>query len=85
LKFPKNKRIEDKEVLEKVRQMPCSVCNKKRPIHPHHLKTRGSGGDDTLANLVPLCPKHHVEIHQYGISKMCEEYPLFKKRLLGLL
>ena len=28
-------------------------------LDPHHIKTKGSGGDDTKENLITLCRKHH--------------------------
>lgn len=35
----------------------------------HHIKTRKSGGSDEPHNLMPLCHRHHVEIHALGIKK----------------
>lgn len=32
-------------------------------LHPHHLQTRGAGGDDDLTNLITLCPAHHDLVH----------------------
>lgn len=32
----------------------------------HHIASRGSGGDDTLQNLICLCRKHHNSAH-YGL------------------
>jgi hypothetical protein len=31
--------------------------------HPHHIKHKGEGGDDSLGNLVSLCWKHHEQMH----------------------
>lgn len=33
----------------------------------HHIKTRGSGGDDDPKNLITLCQKHHDEAQSYKI------------------
>lgn len=60
--FPKKKRIVDKTLVEMVRSMRCAACG-KRPSDPHHVTTRGAGGDDTPENLMPLCHQHHVEWH----------------------
>lgn len=30
-------------------------------IHPHHMQTRGAGGDDVVENIISLCPRHHDE------------------------
>ncbi len=35
-------------------------------IDAHHIQTRGSGGDDTLENLICLCRRHHNMAH-YGL------------------
>lgn len=61
---------------EWIRKYPCPVCIRQgtlysfidpfyRTIDPHHIKTRGSGGDDP-ANIVPLCRRHHDELHRMG-------------------
>ena len=57
-------------------------------IHPHHMKTRGSGGDDSAENIISLCPYHHdlaqshsipIEIlhaimtELYGYSYVCDD------------
>jgi hypothetical protein len=34
------------------------------PIDPHHAQTRGAGGDDSDANLVALCRRHHDAVHR---------------------
>ncbi len=38
-------------------------------IDPHHIKTRGSGGDDTLENLICLCRRHHNMAHHGLITR----------------
>jgi len=37
-------------------------------LDPHHIQTRGSGGDDVLENLICLCRKHHNEAHAHKIT-----------------
>lgn len=78
----------DLELLAQVRLLPCLACaardpeaaraavgDKSNETHPHHLKTRGSGGGDVDRNLLPLCFHHHRQIHQKGISYMNHKYP----------
>lgn len=69
----KKERIQNPKLLEQVRRKPCVVC-KKVPSDPHHVTTRGAGGDDVPDNLMPLCHRHHVEWHQIGPSKMVMQY-----------
>lgn len=95
----RKRRKVDRSLLESVRKLPCLGCitaenldtvraaisdNDGRTLsHPHHLKTVGSGGDDVAENVVPLCQKHHIEIHASGISAMARKYPLFASWLDG--
>lgn len=46
-----------------IRQLNCLVCG-WLPSEPHHVKSRGAGGDST--HLVPLCTRHHREFHTIG-------------------
>lgn len=71
--YPKKLRIKDKTVFAKVVERDhgvCLACMYGEPngmsgsAHIHHIKTRGSGGDDTLENLITLCATHHYYAHQ---------------------
>jgi len=77
----KPKRIVNEEVLESVRSMPC-ICCKATPSDPHHLTTRGAGGCDVYENLMPLCRKHHTEIHAVGVGKLSWKFPVIKRWLM---
>ena len=66
-------KIRDERYLNEVREMGCLVCGTS-PVNAHHLmnvddskeQQRGIGlrnGDDLA---VPLCPKHHDELHRFG-------------------
>ena len=60
------------EYLEKVRKMHCLVCG--RQGEPHHLKAIGIGRkrkNEMLEHytVIPLCRKHHTEIHTIGIEQ----------------
>lgn len=68
----KPRRIEDPDLLKRIKnkgscQMPgCeeSVCD------PHHIKTKGSGGNDVSKNIVRLCHwVHHPQAHTGQIPK----------------
>lgn len=60
----------------------CLIC-RLRDADNHHVKSRGSGGSDDPFNLVPLCRKHHTEIHQIGTGTFSDKYDVFKNWLLS--
>lgn len=69
----KQKREVDKKYLSFIREQRCLVgyvCT--GDIVYHHTKTRGAGGSDYLT--IPLCHKHHVEVHQVGVKTFQEIY-----------
>jgi len=43
----------------------CLICF-RRYNHIHHIIPKSRGGTDAEDNLVPLCEKHHREIHARG-------------------
>ena len=51
----------------------CVVCRFKG-VDLHHIKTRKSGGSDSKFNLLPLCHRHHVEIHNSGTTSFVKKY-----------
>jgi len=63
------KRLKDRKHLEFVSKMPCCCCG-MLGVQVHHLlradPKRGMGrkADDKFA--VPLCPRHHRELHSDG-------------------
>jgi 5-methylcytosine-specific restriction endonuclease McrA len=38
-------------------------------LDPHHIVTRGAGGDDVPENIITLCRRHHNDAHAGKISK----------------
>jgi 5-methylcytosine-specific restriction endonuclease McrA len=54
----------------------CVACGEQgeNRVCLHHVKTRGSGGSNNSHNLMPLCQKHHNEIHQKGTPHMAKKY-----------
>lgn len=67
------KRFRSKKHMAKVRAMGCCIC--KNPVaDAHHLRTIGhmraaalKNGDDYT---IPLCRKHHDELHNFGDEKL---------------
>ena len=44
----------------------CMICGQyldEWTVNPHHITTRGAGGDDNLENGISLCHQHHVDTH----------------------
>ena len=70
----KHKRINSPETVRKYhRDNPyCEWPGCRTPMQrtaPHHIKSVGSGGDDTPENLLTLCWIHHAEVHQGKYSR----------------
>lgn len=45
------------------RCLACGSVLDENTINPHHIETRGSGGDDLLENGISLCARCHVDGH----------------------
>jgi len=66
-------RLRSKKHMARVRAMGCCIC--KNPVaDAHHLRTIGhlraasmKNGDDYT---IPLCRKHHDELHMFGDEKL---------------
>ena len=70
--FTKVKRINDPQAIEDARRPYCQYCGLSRTdiaYHVHHIKTKKSGGDDILENLICLCPECHTKAHAGMIKK----------------
>lgn len=80
--FPKPKRITNQKVLQQRKSEPCWVCGME-PADASHIKTQGSGGPDTLWNVVAKCRLHHIE---WGLSwsRFVFKYPKFAMKLKEL-
>ena len=66
--FPKNARIKDKKKIDD-KKHDCEYCGKKQCwTNKHHIKSKGSGGNDTDDNLIELCGDCHRKVHD-GIIK----------------
>ncbi len=75
METPKKKRVVDKQLCQSYRTMACAACGNMVGVVGHHIKSRGSGGDDLASNLVPLCMLHHSEIHTIGAQRMLQKHP----------
>lgn len=69
------------ELLKEIRKKRCIACNAPPPSDVDHIKTRGSGGEDSVSNCWPLCRRCHILKGQIGINNMCERYPKLKAAL----
>ena len=66
---PKNERKKNKKLIDD-KKHNCEYCGKKNCYtNTHHIKSKGSGGDDTEDNLIELCSNCHVKVHSGEISK----------------
>lgn len=63
----------DNATFQKIRSMPCLVCNVKG-VDVAHVKSRGAGGSDEEFNLFPACRRCHQEQHKIGILSFIQKY-----------
>lgn len=73
----KTYRIIDTMATMQAKQQPCIVCGSQES-DPHHLVSRGAGGDDVAWNLMPLCRVDHTAIHKAGLTTYSEKQPAVK-------
>lgn len=45
------------------------MCGKSGQTEKHHIKSKGSGGNDTDENLIEVCRICHTKIHTGEIKK----------------
>lgn len=67
----KPSRVIDERYLDYVRTLPCLLCQ-GIPSEAHHIQSRGAGGSDR--GTVPLCRRHHQQVHRQGKTKVAEQY-----------
>lgn len=77
-------RDRDEKFLEAMRELPCLGCGSIGPSEIHHLRSRGSGGDDSAWNVVPLDRKCHQKIHSLGLSTFLESHNALKDWMLSM-
>lgn len=72
--YVRNQEVRD-SVVQRARGK-CEYCNAPtfrkidgdHYIETHHILALSSGGEDTMSNVIALCPNHHREAH-YGINR----------------
>jgi hypothetical protein len=47
----------------------CAICGYDTVINYHHITEKSNGGDNSVANCIPLCPNHHAEYHRGFLTK----------------
>jgi 5-methylcytosine-specific restriction endonuclease McrA len=82
MQFPKQKRIEDRHLLDTVKEMRCVACGLSGPSDPAHIRSRGAGGGDTFDNVIPLCRPCHNLQHQKGWYYFSMQYPQIQAELI---
>lgn len=85
MEYPKKKRVVDEGVIARVRakgycMLRGTCCG---GLDVHHIRSRGSGGDDVEDNLILVCRCHHNRIHN-GLVKRYELYEALRRDKLGL-
>lgn len=73
----KRSRKHNEEYLALVRKQPCCICGDDISVEAHHPRmTAGMGqkADDDLA--VPLCGRHHRELHRMNEREFWASYGL---------
>ena len=75
---PKNKRIINKKLLKEKNGF-CELCGKPGQTEKHHIKTKGSGGNDTKENLIEVCRICHTKIHTGEIELLVNELEILGK------
>lgn len=63
----KRPRRRDEKALDVVRAMPCCICGDPTTVEAHHPRYgtgMGRKADDDKA--MPLCGRHHRELHAMG-------------------
>jgi len=76
---PKEQRVENKKLINN-KNHNCEYCHKKNCYtNTHHIKSKGSGGNDIEDNLIELCSDCHIKVHK-GIIKKQELIKIVKER-----
>jgi hypothetical protein len=72
--IPKTAPGRNPEYLDYIRRQECYVCQQK-PCEPHHAGG-GVGRKGSDYSCVPLCRKHHRELHDIGKSTFMKQYEI---------
>ena len=67
----------NKELAKKYSEMPCCICGSRKMVSGHHVISFKSRPDlDIDENIIPLCFKHHREIHDNGRNTFINKYAI---------
>ena len=83
--FKKNVPLKCKAYLEYIATHPCCVigCNAV-PVQAHHVYGKGMGGGKSSDfDAVPVCQKHHDEVHSSKDSDRREYLRMFFETQIG--
>ena len=75
------------EILDYIYKHPwCEACGEplSEKIMPHHIKTRGAGGKDDETNLLRLCYRHHLDIHNLGQTRFVKLWPHLTMKIMAV-
>jgi hypothetical protein len=75
MKFPKNKRLRDRKLLDQIKKQSCVAC-KDYGVDPAHIHSVGAGGPDADFNVIPLCRREHQFQHALGWSIFFKRWPI---------
>ena len=67
----KRKTISERRHMDLVASLGCAVCRNmgygESPAQLHHIRSRaGLGQRSSHAEVIPLCPAHHIAAYQTG-------------------
>jgi len=81
MSLDKHRRMESRKYLDWVATLPCIACKiEDGTVVAHHLKSRGSplsGGTGWKSddyNVMPLCYKHHTDIHNGDVDLLDSQF-----------
>lgn len=84
LRFPKPVRLRDPQYLAWIRRQPCLVC--RGIAQPHHTTAGGWGTKGSDYRCVPLCHRHHRELHDIGAQSFEERHRVdLREQVIRLL
>ena len=63
----------------------CEAGCRRGSSPPHHIRTRGAGGDDAAVNLLALCVEDHNYIHAMGAKRFVTRYPHLAGKIVSAL
>lgn len=67
--------VKNPKLLKELRKLPCVVCSRPGPNDVDHIRSKGSGGDDSEHNLWTLCRSCHMNRHSQGLTRFVLSRP----------